>query len=104
MGQILVETSITTNGMVIKEEVNPTDREDIKLALANKTNLYIGVIILLAFVISGAALGPATVHLPAKSILIKTLWRTESNLAFSFPLMILIYLLSYFKLYENISF
>ena len=101
--RILVETSIITNGMVIKEEVDPTEREDIKLALVNRKNLLIGIFILLVFVISGSALGPATLHIPAKSILIKTLWRTETNLMFSFPLMILVYVLSHFKLYDNIS-
>lgn len=89
---IIVETSIVMHGFTMKEEINPLEPSDVKLAFTSTKNLVIGILILLCFVISGAMVGPITVYLPAKSPLIKGCWRTQSNIIIGFPLMFMLYI------------
>lgn len=76
----------------MKEEINPLEPADVKLAFTSTRNMIIGTLILLCFVVNGAMVGPLTVYLPAKSPLIKAMWRTQTNFVIGCPLMILLYL------------
>lgn len=79
-GSILVETSIISGGVGIKEEVNPLAPEEVKLAFTSTWNLIVGVVLLLLLVITGSMLGPITMSIKAaKHSLFKALWRAESN-------------------------
>ena len=89
---IIVETSILSWGVAIKEEVNPFEPEDIKLAFKGKWNLLIGIILLMLLVTSGAMLGPVTMYIkPAKHPLIKAVWRTQSNFVYSITITCILY-------------
>lgn len=85
---VMIETSLVAQEMAIKEEINPLEEPDVKLAFTSTKNMIIGIIILLMFVVNGAMVGPLTVFLPAKSPLIKACWRTQlclSNGIFLMP-------------------
>jgi len=90
-GPVVIETSIVIHGMVMKEEVNPLEENDVKLAFTSTKNLIIGILILLCYVINGAMVGPITVNLPAKNPLVKGLWRTQGNTIISIPIMLALY-------------
>lgn len=88
---MVVETSIVSYGVAIREEVSPLEPEDIKLAFTTTKNLIIGILILLSLVTTGSMLGPVTMVVPAKSPLLKALWRAESNLIYSILLTMILY-------------
>lgn len=76
---VVVETSLVVNGLAMKEEINPLEKPDVKLAFTSTKNMIIGILIVACFVINGAMVGPLTLYLPAKSPLTKALWRTQTN-------------------------
>jgi hypothetical protein len=55
--------------------------------------MIIGILFLCSFVINGAMTGPITVSLPAKSPLIKGMWRSQATAILTYPLLLLFYLL-----------
>ena len=89
---IVVETSILISEASIKEEINPLEPADTKLAFTSSKNLIIGIIMLLWFVIPGSWVGPIIMSLPAKNPFIKSSWRTQSNLILTLPLVVLLYM------------
>jgi hypothetical protein len=91
-GPVVVETSLIMHEMAVKEEINPLEEPDVKLAFTGTKNLIIGIIVLSLFVINGSMVGPLTVFLPAKSPLIKAMWRTQSNFSNGIFLMIGLYI------------
>ena len=89
---IIVETSIISCGVGIKEEVNPLEPEDIKLAFKGTWNLFIGILLLFILIITGSMLGPVTMYIkPAKHPLFKALWRAQSNAIYSVIITIILY-------------
>lgn len=89
---VVIETSMLSHGMAIKEEINPLEQPDVKLAFTSTKNLIIGTIILSLFVINGAMVGPLTVFLHAKHPLIKAIWRSQSNLTVGMIVLSLLYI------------
>ena len=89
---ILVETSVYALELSLKEEINPLEPQDTKLAFTNTKNLIIGIILLLSFIIPGAWVGPIIMSLPAEDAVIKSLWRTQGNLVIAIPITALLYI------------
>jgi hypothetical protein len=90
-GPAVVETSLISNGLFVKEEVNPLVPADVKLAFKSTKNMIIGIVVLIIFVVNAAMAGPIAITLPAKSPLMRGLWRLESTLIFAYPLTLLLY-------------
>ena len=91
---IVVETSILIGEVSIKEEINPLEQADKKLAFTSTKNLIIGIILLFWFVIPSSCVGPIIMSLPAKHPLIKAWWRTQSNLIWTLPLTFMLYIIN----------
>ena len=89
---IVVETSVMALELSHREEINPLEPPDVKLAFTNTKNLLIGIFLLIWFVIPGAWVGPIIMSLPAKDVVIKSLWRTQGNLAVTMPVTALLYI------------
>ena len=83
---VIVETSLVVGGFAIKEEVNPFEAEDVKLAFTSTANMWIGILLVLVYLLLGSATGPITLCIKAKSPLIKALWRTQANFIMTMPL------------------
>lgn len=92
MSPVIVETSIIEAGFVIKEEVNPFEPEDVKLAFTSSKNMWIGILLILLYLFPNASAGPVTMTLQPKSPLIKALWRTQANFLMTLPLYFGLYL------------
>ena len=91
---VIVETSVVVGGFALKEEVNPFEPEDVKLAFTSTFNMWIGILLMIIYLLPGAAIGPVTMSLQPKSPLIKALWRTQANLLMTLPLYFGMYLWS----------
>ena len=87
----VVETSIITHELCLREEINPLEIQNEKLVYTNTKNLLLGIFVLLLFAIPGAWVGPIIMSLPAKDVIIKSLWRTQGNLVILIPITILLY-------------
>jgi hypothetical protein len=91
-GPVVIETSLISNGMAVKEEINPLESADVKLAFKSPQNMIIGIIVLIIFVVNGAMAGPLAISLPAKNPLMRGLWRLQSTMFFAYPLTLLLYI------------
>ena len=64
---------------------------DLSLAYTNKTQFIIGICVLIVMIISCSLIGPLTLALPSKSLLIQIIWRYFGSTIISVPLMFGLY-------------
>lgn len=87
---LLLETSLLMDGIARVEEVDPWNLKN-KLAFTSAKNFFLGVLILFSMAISCSLIGPLTLSLPAKTPLVKSVWRTQGNAIVSVVLMFINY-------------
>lgn len=89
--RVAVETSIISNEVFMTEAIDPSLPVPIKLAYTSTINMWLGIIFLSMFIVSGSLLGPVTLILPGHNFYAKANWRAQGNFIWSLPLAIGIY-------------